>query len=272
MPITPSGFADFEDTDESFEAIGLLRFLDRAEELDFFREVRRRSFESLAVGPGDSVLSVGCGTGRDVRELAGLVGAGGRVVGVDRSEFLLRKARERAAGLPQVSFVRSDAGRLDFPDAGFDACRSERVFMYLNDRHQAFAELLRVARPGARISMFDADMEGWMIDSPDRATTRRVMNFWCDGIADGWMGRRWAGLFREFGLADITVEPMTLVVDDFDLVADVFLLRRTLGQAVDQGVLELDEARRWLADLEARGRAGRFFFATTNLLVSGRKP
>jgi len=272
MTLTPSGFADFEDTDDSFESMGLLRFLDRVEEMEFFREVRRRSYETLAIRPGDRVLSVGCGTGRDVREMTEQVGPSGQAVGVDRSAYLLKRAVERARHLPQAAFLRSEAGRLPFANAAFDACRSERVFMYLADHRAAFAELLRVARPGARISMFDADMEGWMIDSPDKATTRKVMNFWCDGIADGWMGRRWTGLFREFGLVEVKAEPMTLVVHDFELVADVFLLRRTLGKAVDQGVLELDEARRWLSDLEERARAGRFFFATTNCLVSGRKP
>jgi SAM-dependent methyltransferase len=207
-----------------------------------------------------------------VREFAARVGPTGRAVGLDRSATLLRTARERAVGLPQVEFVQGDAHRLDFEDGSFDACQAERVFMYLADPEAAFAELVRVARPGARIVVFDPDMEGWMIDSRDRALTRRILNYWCDGVPNGWMGRRWPGLFHQFGLEDLTIEPMTLLLDDFAILRDSFRLGQTLRRGVDEGAFTSAEIEPWMNHLEARARGGRFLFAATNFLVAGRKP
>src|SRR5579859_1431183 len=52
-------------------------------ELEPVRAGKRRSYELLAIGPGQSVLDVGAGAGDDLRALAELVSPGGRVVGVD---------------------------------------------------------------------------------------------------------------------------------------------------------------------------------------------
>ena len=48
-----------------------------------------RTLEALHLEAGESVLDVGCGTGLLAYEMATLVGAGGRVVGVDGSKNML---------------------------------------------------------------------------------------------------------------------------------------------------------------------------------------
>src|SRR6266571_8459332 len=64
---------------------------------------------------GQRVLDVGCGTGDDSREIAGLVGPEGRVVGVDYSAGMVAEARRRTtdASLP-VEFHEGDVMKLDF--------------------------------------------------------------------------------------------------------------------------------------------------------------
>lgn len=70
---------------------------------------RRAATEALHVRPGDAVLDVGCGTGRNLPLLARAVGEGGRVVGLDVSSGALDRARQRTRGLPQVELVHADA-------------------------------------------------------------------------------------------------------------------------------------------------------------------
>jgi len=77
---------------------------------------RRTALAAAAAGP--DILEVGVGTGLVLRYYP----AHCRVVGVDLSEHMLRKAQEKAARLPQVSGLASmDACRLGFPDGRFDA-------------------------------------------------------------------------------------------------------------------------------------------------------
>jgi ubiquinone/menaquinone biosynthesis C-methylase UbiE len=105
--------------------------------------------------PGEQVLDVACGTGLVTLAAARAVGTGGRVVGIDLSERMVAAAAQRARELQvaNVRFTRMDAERLDLPDAGFDVALCALGLMYLPDPDQALREMLRVLRPGGRMSL-----------------------------------------------------------------------------------------------------------------------
>jgi ubiquinone/menaquinone biosynthesis C-methylase UbiE len=271
--VTPDPRAGFSDIDRSADPAEFVRVLDTLTALDFIRAYKRRTFELLGVQPGDSVLDLGSGTGDDVQELGRLVGPSGRVVGVDRSETVIAEARERVRGsvLP-VEFQLADAYALPFPDAAFNVCRADRVFHHLEQPRQAFGELFRVTRPGGRLLLFDPDFETAIVDAPDRDLTRRLLNFYCDGYQDGWMGRRLWGLFREAGLTEIVVEPVPVLLTDLSQANAVLALQDTVGRAGAAGVVSEAEGAEWLDDLRTASEQGRFFAAITAFIVIGRKP
>jgi demethylmenaquinone methyltransferase/2-methoxy-6-polyprenyl-1,4-benzoquinol methylase len=70
---------------------------------------RRHAIDALRARPGDTVLDIGCGTGRNLPILAQRVGEGGRVIGLDVSSGALDRARQRTRDLPQVELVQADA-------------------------------------------------------------------------------------------------------------------------------------------------------------------
>jgi ubiquinone/menaquinone biosynthesis C-methylase UbiE len=83
--------------------------------------LRRNAVDRLDLKPGDSVLEVGCGTGRNLPFLRNAVGRRGRVYGVDLSPGMLSRAHGLAAryGWTNVALKEGDAidyvvpGRLD---------------------------------------------------------------------------------------------------------------------------------------------------------------
>jgi SAM-dependent methyltransferase len=80
-----------------------------ANQAAMLRPITERLLRSAGINAGVRVLDLDCGAG-DVSMLAAeLVGPGGSVVGIDRSQEVLKVARERAqeAGLRQIRFVRS---------------------------------------------------------------------------------------------------------------------------------------------------------------------
>lgn len=91
-------------------------------------------FAQAGIKPGMRVLDVGSGSG-DVSFLAAeLVGEGGHVVGADRSEAAVQRARTRAIrrNHPNVTFVVGDPAAMQF-DKPFDAIVGRFVLMYQDD-------------------------------------------------------------------------------------------------------------------------------------------
>jgi SAM-dependent methyltransferase len=120
--------------------------------LDFFdREMRthnERLRAAAAVRPGERVLDVGCGAGQTTLEAARVAG---HVLGVDVSERMLERARQRAAGAENVAFVLDDAQSHPFEPAGFDIVISRCGLMFFADPVAAFANIRRALRPGGRL-------------------------------------------------------------------------------------------------------------------------
>jgi ubiquinone/menaquinone biosynthesis C-methylase UbiE len=113
----------------------------------FDAEVRphnERFRAAAAVGPGEDVLDVGCGTGESTREAAK---AGATALGVDVSEQAIAKARE----LGGASFEVADVQTHPFPAAAFDVVLSRFGAMFFADPPAAFANLARALRPGGRL-------------------------------------------------------------------------------------------------------------------------
>ncbi len=250
-----------------------IQLLDNLSTMEFFQNSARETFALLDVQEGDHILDVGCGTGEDVRALAQRVGKTGRVVGVDISETMITEARRRAEGLNlPVEYRVADVQLLDFPDSTFDGCRTCRVLIHMENPRQALAEIFRVVRSGGTTIAFEPDWETTVIDAPDKTLTRKITNFWCDSFRSGWIGRQLPTHFKRFGLTDIAVFPRTIMVTDYTLVYEFFMLRNTLERAQEAGVISACEIANWSSHLEETSQAGHFFCAITGFGVSGKKP
>jgi malonyl-CoA O-methyltransferase len=97
---------------------------------------------------GLDVVDVGCGTGRHALRLAG---RGARVVGVDFSDGMLARARDKVGG--DVEWVEHDLTRLPLPlgAASFDRVVCALVVDHIAELTGFFAELARLCRRDGRI-------------------------------------------------------------------------------------------------------------------------
>lgn len=260
----------FTNVDQTQDADYYIRFLDQASADESFQAYKRHTFTLLALQPGHHVLDVGCGTGEDARAMANLVAPGGRVVGIDGSQAMIAVARQRSENcdLP-IEFATGDAHRLDFADDRFDASRADRIFMHLDEPAQALREMMRVTRPGGRVLVYEVDFETITVDHPDRARTRKIVQTWCDGFRNGWLGRHVPELFRAAGLQEVHITPATLWLR-YPLAMQM-IGPDTVERACAAGLLSAAEGEEWLRQVQEKYEAGLLFCTLSGFIVVGRK-
>ncbi|MDH5327335.1 MAG: methyltransferase domain-containing protein [Gammaproteobacteria bacterium] len=120
--------------------------------LRFFQTAAERLPGLLDLKGDEQVLDAAAGTGLATVQFAARVPKGG-VRGIDLSEGMLQKARERAHSLKleNIEFQQMDMSRLDFPENHFDVINSSFGVFFVEDMQYLMRLLASRLKPGGRL-------------------------------------------------------------------------------------------------------------------------
>jgi len=121
---------------------------------------------------GYTVLDLGSGAGIDCFLAAKKVGKTGKVIGVDMTEAMIKKARINAKkyGFKNVEFRLGDIESMPVSDASIDIIISNCVINLVDDKYKVFKEAYRVLKPGGKMYVSDVVLLGDLTDKQKKDT------------------------------------------------------------------------------------------------------
>jgi SAM-dependent methyltransferase len=201
---------------------------------------------AAAAKAGEHVIDVGCGCGATALDMAQQVGAQGSVLGIDISEQMLARARQRVPTGAAVTFLHADATTHAFKPASADLLVSRFGVMFFAEPVRAFGNLRAALKPGGRVAFacWRAPKLNPYFVVPLTAAYRHVPKLPEVGPDDPGPfsfhnEERVQRILREAGFAGVAMTPV-------DLTLDV-----ARGQGLDaavQNALEIGPAHRALMD------------------------
>lgn len=158
--------------------------------------------ETLALGPGDHLLEVGCGGGAFLLEA---LKSGCRASAIDHSADMVRlatKLNQESIADGRVKIEVGEANRLPYGNGVFTCAVMTGVLGFLPDPLKAFAEVFRVLRSGGRFVAFSSTKEIRGTPAAPEPVASRV-SFYED--------RQLEDLARQAGFGEVKVEHPSLL-------------------------------------------------------------
>ena len=159
--------------------------------------------EFADIKKGDTVIDLGSGAGNDVFVARSITGPEGKVIGIDMTEEMIRKAeRNKAkAGFSNVEFRLGDIENLPLEGNIADVVVSNCVLNLVPDKVKAFNEIYRVLKPGAHFCISDIVVQGTI-----PAELKKSAEMYAGCVTGAVQKEEYLGIISSTGFSNIEIK------------------------------------------------------------------
>ena len=148
-------------------------------------------------------MDLGSGAGNDAFIARKVVGAAGKVIGIDFTPAMIEKARANAEklGFNNIEFRQGDIEEMPLTSNRADVIVSNCVLNLVPNKHKVFSEIYRVLKPGGHFSISDIVLEGFL---PDK--WKQVAELYAGCISGAIQKEEYLGIINEAGFSNIVLQ------------------------------------------------------------------
>ncbi len=173
--------------------------------------------EFANIKEGDTVIDLGSGAGNDAFIARKIVGEKGRVLGIDFTEAMIKKARVNAEKLNfiNVEFRLGDIDDMPVTSNYANVIVSNCVLNLVPNKYKVISEIYRVLRPGGHFSISDIVLEG---NLPDK--WKEVAQLYAGCVSGAVQKQVYLEMIKEAGFQNIVVQKDKTIHIPDDILAN----------------------------------------------------
>ncbi len=185
---------------------------------------------------GNTVLDLGSGAGNDVFIARHECGVEGKVIGVDFSSNMIRKARQNAddLGYNNVEFREGDIEDLPVSDATIDVIVSNCVLNLVPNKAGVFKEMFRVMKPGGHFSISDVVLQG---ELPEALQKEAELYAGC--VSGAIQKSEYLALIKAAGFSQISIQKEKLIRIPNDILSTYLKEEDLAAFGSNQGIYSI---------------------------------
>lgn len=166
---------------------------------------------------GDVVVDLGSGAGNDCFVARHETGETGKVIGIDFTEAMIKKARANAdkKGFNNVEFRLGDIEDIPVTDNTVDVVVSNCVMNLVPDKPKAFSEVFRILKEGGHFSISDIVLTG---ELPERIKNAAEMYAGC--VASAIQKDDYLRIIQEAGFGNLVLQKEKPIIIPDDILGN----------------------------------------------------
>ena len=173
--------------------------------------------EFAKIKEGDTVIDLGSGAGNDAFIARKIIGESGKVVGIDFTEAMIKKATTNAEKLSfsNVTFRLGDIDDMPVTSNYADVIVSNCVLNLVPNKHKVISEIYRVLKPGGHFSISDIVLEGEL-----PARWKEVAELYAGCVSGAIQKQVYLEIIEQAGFKNITLQKDKPIIIPDDILAN----------------------------------------------------
>lgn len=168
------------------------------------------------ISKGDTVIDLGSGAGNDCFVARHETGPEGKVIGIDFTPAMIKKARTNAEkmGYNNVEFREGDIDDMPVNDNVADVIVSNCVLNLVPNKPKVISEIFRVLKPGGHFSISDIVLVGKLPEA-----LRQDAEMYAGCVAGAIQKEDYLGMISDNGFEDITLQKEKVISIPDDILS-----------------------------------------------------
>jgi len=226
---------------------------------EFLKKLKRYSYEPFLTITHGTVIDLGCGTGIDAISLAGLLGPGVTVIGMDHDPQMLDKAKSASGSVGNVRFWLGDASRITADDDSVSGLRAERLIQHLTQPDLVFQEIRRVLKSGHPLVLMETVWNSLSFYTQHIETEKKISRYLTDHkVKNGWAANKLAHDLDANQFRDIRLQTFCIVGKTLEEAKQYLWIDKILQEMSANGYLSDDEKEVFQETLTYMDQQGHF--------------